>query len=55
LWNVLDGGRILVDNDHYVRADFLENYGLKFRECEGLSFRRYWHEGRSHSHQELFV
>jgi len=36
LRNVLDGGRILVDKDHDVRADFLERYGLKFRECEGL-------------------
>jgi uncharacterized protein len=36
LRNVLDGGRILVDKDGDVRADFLERYGLKFRECEGL-------------------
>ena len=36
LRNVLDGGQILVDKDHDVRADFLERYGLKFRECEGL-------------------
>jgi len=36
LRNVLDGGRILVDKDRDVRADFLERYGLKFRECEGL-------------------
>jgi len=34
--NVLDGGRILVDKNRDVRADFLERYGLKFRECEGL-------------------
>ncbi len=36
LRNVLDGGRILVDKDRDVRADFLERYGSKFRECEGL-------------------
>ena len=36
LRNVLEGGRILVDKDCDVRADFLEPYGLKFRECEGL-------------------
>ena len=36
LRNVLDGGRIRVDKDRDVRADFLERYGLKFRECEGL-------------------
>ena len=36
LRNVLDNGRILVDKNHDVRADFLERYGLKFRECEGL-------------------
>ena len=36
LRNVLDGGRILVDKNRDVRADFLERYGLKFRECEGL-------------------
>ena len=36
LRNVLEGGRILVDKDRYIRADFLERYGLKFRECEGL-------------------
>ena len=36
LRNVLDGGRILVDKDRDVRADFLERYGSKFLECEGL-------------------
>jgi predicted nucleotidyltransferase len=36
LRKVLDGGRILVDKDRDVRADFLVRYGLKYRECEGL-------------------
>lgn len=36
LRSVLDGGRILVDKDRDLRADFLERYGVKFRECEGL-------------------
>ena len=41
LRNVLEGGRILVDKDHDVRADFLERYGIKVRECEGL-IREVW-------------
>ena len=36
LRNVLDGGQVLVDKDLDVRAAFLESYGFKFRECEGL-------------------
>ena len=36
LKNVLEQGRILVDKDPDVRADFLERYGLRYRECEGL-------------------
>lgn len=36
LKNVVDGGKILVDKDPDVRADFLERYSLRFRECEGL-------------------
>jgi len=36
LRNVLEGGQILVDKAPEIRADFLERYGLKFRECEGL-------------------
>jgi predicted nucleotidyltransferase len=36
LKSVVDGGRVLVDKDPDVRADFLERYGLRFRECEGL-------------------
>ena len=36
LRNVLEGGRILVDKAPEIRANFLERYGLKFRECEGL-------------------
>ena len=36
LRNVLEDGCVLVDNSPSVRADFLESYGFKFRECEGL-------------------
>ena len=36
LRNVLEGGQLLVDKAPEIRADFLERYGLKFRECEGL-------------------
>jgi len=34
--SVVDGGRIIVDKDAEVRAAFLERYGQRFRECEGL-------------------
>jgi predicted nucleotidyltransferase len=36
LRNVLEIGRLLVNKDRDIHADFLERYGLKFRECEGL-------------------
>lgn len=36
LKSVVDGGEILVDKDTNVRAVFLERYGRRFRECEGL-------------------
>ena len=36
LKNVLENGQILVNKSSAVRADFLERYGFKFRECEGL-------------------
>jgi len=36
LRNVLNGGRILVDKNPKARGDFLERYGTRFRECEGL-------------------
>lgn len=36
LKNVLGDGRVLVDKVPDVRSDFLERYGLRFRECEGL-------------------
>lgn len=36
LKNVLDPNRLLVDKMPPVRADFLERYGTKFRECEGF-------------------
>ena len=36
LKRVLEDGKILVDKDPGDRADFLEHYGFRFRECEGL-------------------
>ncbi len=36
LRNVLKAGRILVDKNPKARGDFLERYGTRFRECEGL-------------------
>ena len=36
LRNVLKAGRILVDNNPKAHGDFLERYGTRFRECEGL-------------------
>jgi hypothetical protein len=36
LRNVLQTGRILVDKNPAARSDFLERYGTRFRECEGL-------------------
>ena len=36
LRNVLKAGKILVDKNPKVRGDFLERYGTRFRECEGL-------------------
>lgn len=36
LKNVLENGRVLVDKTPEVRADFLEHYGTRYRECEGL-------------------
>lgn len=36
LKDVLNRGRLLVDNDFQQRASFLEAYGMKYRECEGL-------------------
>jgi predicted nucleotidyltransferase len=36
LKHVLEDGKILVDKDPGDRAAFLEHYGLRFRECEGL-------------------
>lgn len=36
LKNVVDGGLILINKKPDVRAGFLERYGFKFRECEGL-------------------
>lgn len=36
LRGVLEHGRLLVDRRPEVRAGFLERYGDRFRECEGL-------------------
>lgn len=36
LKNVLSENRLLVDRDPETRSDFLERYGLRYRECEGL-------------------
>lgn len=36
LMNVLDANRLLLDKDPSVRADFLERYGSRFKECEGF-------------------
>lgn len=36
LKNVLEGGRVLVDKEPDVRLAFIERYGFRFRECEGL-------------------
>jgi predicted nucleotidyltransferase len=36
LRNVLDSDMLLADKDSSVRADFLEQYGSRFKECEGL-------------------
>jgi hypothetical protein len=32
----LEDGRLLVNKTHDVHSDFLERYGSKYRECEGL-------------------
>ena len=34
LKNVLDANRLLFDRDSSARADFLEGYGSRFKECE---------------------
>lgn len=36
LKNVLSSNRLLIDRNPEVRAEFLEQYGTRFRECEGL-------------------
>jgi predicted nucleotidyltransferase len=36
LRRILEEGEILVDKDPDKKVDFLERYGLRFRECEGL-------------------
>jgi predicted nucleotidyltransferase len=34
--DVLNRGRLLIDNDFEQRASFIEAFGMKYRECEGL-------------------
>jgi len=36
LKNVLGNNRLLIDRDPETRSEFLERYGIRFRECEGL-------------------
>ncbi len=36
LRNVIEADRLLVDKDPKACGDFLECYGTRFRECEGL-------------------
>jgi predicted nucleotidyltransferase len=36
LKNVFSENVLLVDRAYNLRTDFLERYGMKFRECEGL-------------------
>lgn len=36
LKNVLDANRLLFDRDSVARADFLERYGSRFKECEAF-------------------
>jgi predicted nucleotidyltransferase len=36
LRSVLDSDMLLLDKSSSVRADFLEEYGSRFKECEGL-------------------
>ena len=36
LKNVLSGNRLLIDKNRDARSEFLERYGTRFRECEGL-------------------
>lgn len=36
LKNVLSDNRLLIDRDPDARTEFLERYGTRFRECEGL-------------------
>ncbi len=36
LKNIFESGFLIVDKLPIVRADFIERYGTKYRECEGL-------------------
>jgi uncharacterized protein len=36
LKNVLGNNRLLIDRDPDARSEFLERYGMRYRECEGL-------------------
>jgi predicted nucleotidyltransferase len=36
LRNLFSNHELLIDRDPLLRADFIERYGMKYRECEGL-------------------
>ena len=36
LKEVLEHGKLIVDKEYDLRTDFIEAYGMKYRECEGL-------------------
>ena len=36
LRNLFSNHELLVDRDPLLRADYIERYGMKYRECEGL-------------------
>jgi predicted nucleotidyltransferase len=36
LSDVLNRGRLLIDNDFQQRSSFIEAFSMKYRECEGL-------------------
>jgi len=36
LKNILENGDLIVDKDENLRTSFVEAYGMKYRECEGL-------------------
>lgn len=36
LKKIFETNKLLVDKDFELRTDFIENYSMKYRECEGL-------------------